>query len=208
MKKIMMVIAFCSFFLIQNGFSQNRFTISLGGGYIPPKLSDEKLTYWDTGSLFGLSAGWQVSNKTEMVLSASYQKHQYADKHRGGIVPAVFRQLISKHTENSTVYDLSLATRWTMSSKQIKPFIGTGVGLLLIDQGKIEATYQMDSNSDPTTTVYSDSDKEYTVAAFNLDLGYEIGLKENVALVLEGELIVGFNGPIYTPITAAIKVVL
>lgn len=205
MKKSIIVIVLYSFVFIQNGFSQNTLSLSLGGGYIPPKLADEKLAHWNTGSLFDLSAGWQVTENMALIFSASYQKHLYDEDHRGTIVAQVVSRLISRQTENSTVYDLSLATRWTMSSKKVKPFIGAGLGLLLIDQGKIEVTYQIEGTPNNITTVYSDSDKNYAVAAFNLDLGYEIELKDNIALVLDGKLIVGLNGPSFIPVTAAIK---
>jgi len=63
----------------------------------------------------------------------------------------------------------------------------------------------MEGNENKSTSLFSGSDKNYSLVQFNFGVGLEINLINNLNLVVDGKMINGFGGPLYFPIMASIK---
>jgi len=205
MKRIILIIFFFSLFFFENVSAQNNFSLSVGGGYVSSALDKTKLPYWENGYLINFSSDYKITDRISLFLSSSFQQHYFNSKLVNLVVPAVVGYRYSISGENSSVIELSLGSRLYMSNTRIKPYLGVGIGLLLINQGKVEITNWMDGNPNRTTSLYSNTDKNYNVAQFNFGLGLEVEIINNVQLVLDGKLINSFGGPSYFPLTASIK---
>ncbi len=205
MKRIILIIFFLSFFLIGNLSAQNSFSLSLGGGYVSSALDKTKLLYWENGYIINFSSDYKITAKITLFFSSSFQQHYFNSKLVNLVVPAVVDYRYSISGGNSSVIELSVGSRLYMNNTRIKPYLGVGTGLLLINQGKVEITNWMDGNPNRTTSLYSNTDKNYNVAQFNAGLGLEFGIINNIQLVIDGKLISSFGGLSYFPLTASIK---
>lgn|SRR5690554_421228 len=205
MKRIILIIFFLSFFLIGNLSAQNSFSLSLGGGYVSSALDKTKLPYWENGYLINFSSDYKITDKISLFFSTSYQKHIFNENLVNLVVPAVVGYRYSIGGENSTVFDFSIGSRLYMTNARIKPYLGVGIGLLIINQGKVEITNWMEGNPNKSTSLYSNTDKNYNLAQVNLSFGIEIEIINNLQLVLDGKFVNGFGGPSYFPLTTSIK---
>jgi opacity protein-like surface antigen len=205
MKRITLVFFSLFLFLTQNISAQNNISISFGGGYVSSAINKTKLPYWENGYLINFTSDYKITDKIALFFSSSFQKHFFNESLINIAVPAVLGYRYSINVENSSVIELSIGSKLYLTNSRIKPYLGVGTGLLLINQGKVEITNWMDGNPNKSTSLYSNSDESYSLAQFNLSLGLEIELINNLQFVLEGKLINGFGGPSYFPLTASIK---
>jgi len=205
MKRITFVIFFLTLFLNKDVSAQNNVNFSFGGGYVSSALDRTKLPYWENGYLINFSSDYKITDKIALFFSSSFQKHFFNSKLVDIGVLTIPGYKFNISGENSSVIELSIGSRLYMNNSRIKPYLGIGTGLLLINQGKVEITNWMDGNPNKSTSLYSNSNKNYNLAQFNLSLGLEMKLINNFQLVIEGKLINGFGGPLYFPLTASIK---
>jgi len=111
--------------------------------------------------------------------------------------------------EKSNVYEISGGSKFYLTESRIKPYVSVGIGALLINQGKVEISTWMGTGVIKFVDLWQDSDKSYLLAQVNLNLGLEYNLTENFYLVINGQIISGLmNGPIYFPVTTALKLAL
>ncbi|MEJ5351198.1 MAG: outer membrane beta-barrel protein [Melioribacteraceae bacterium] len=205
MKRIILIIFFLSFFLIENLSAQNNFSLSLGGGYVSSAIDKTKLPYWENGYLINFSSYYNLTDKIALFFSSSFQQHYFNENFVNLVVPAVAGYRYSISGKNSSVFDFTVGGKLYMTYTKIKPYLGIGTGLLLINQGKVEITNWMEGNPNKSTSLYSDTDKNFSLAQINFGIGLEIELIDNFQLVLDGKLINSFGGPSYFPLTASIK---
>ncbi len=205
MKRIILINFFLLLFFFENVSAQNNLSISVGGGYVSTALDKTKLPYWENGYLINFSSDYKITDRIALFFSSSFQQHYFNSKLVNLVVPAVVGYRYTISGENSSVIEFSVGSRLYMSNTRIKPYIGVGTGLLLINQGKVEVTNWMDGNPNRKTSLYSNTDKNFNVAQFNFGLGLEVEIVNNVQLVIEGKLINSFGGPSYFPLIASIK---
>lgn len=209
MKRITLIVSFLSLFLIENVSAQSNLGLSIGGGYISSTLDKTKLPYWENGYLISFSSDYKITNNISLFFSLSYQKLFFTNKKLVSlVVPAFVGYRYSISGENSSVFDFSIGGKSYMSDSRIKPYLTIGLGLLLINQGKIEHTHWILGSHDKSASLYSNSDKNFSVAQINFGVGLEMGFIDNFHLVLEGKMINSFGGPSYFPFTASVKFVL
>jgi opacity protein-like surface antigen len=213
MKTILGTFSIILFFLIQTLPAQNRFSISLGGGSlfssietISSSVDQTKLPYWNNGYLITLSGEYKMSDKLSLYLSTSWQKHYYHENLINIIHAEVVGYDYNISGEKSTLYELSAGGRFYLSESIIKPYVGIGVGTLLINQGKIEISSWIGSGSAKNVDLWQHSDKTYLLMQINLNVGLDFNLSQNLSLVLNGQLITGLlDGPLYFPVTISLK---
>ncbi len=205
MKRIIIIILFLSFFLIDNLSAQANFSLSFGGGYISSALDKDKLPYWENGYLINFSTDYKMSDKIALFFSSSYQKHFFNVNLVSLVVPAVVGYRYNIDGKNSFIFDFSIGSRLYITDTKIKPYLSAGTGLLIINQGKVEITNWMEGNPNKSTSLYSNTDKKYSLAQVNFSLGLEIELNNNFRLVFDGKLVNSFGGPSYFPLTTSIK---
>ena len=205
MKRIILIVLFLSLFLVNNVSAQNNFSFSLGGGYVSSSLDKTKLPYWENGYLINLSSDYKITDKIALFFSSSYQQHYFNENLVSLVVPAVVGYRYSLSGESSSIFDFSIGGKLYMTDTRIKPYLSIGTGLLLINQGKVEITNWMEGNPNKSTSLYSNTDNNFSLAHISFGLGLEIELIDIFQLVLDGKLINSFGGPSYYPLTASIK---
>lgn len=205
MKRIILIIFFLSFFLIESVSAQSNFSISFGGGYVSSAIDKKKLPYWENGYFINLSSDYKITEKIALFFSSSYQRHIFNENLVSFAVPAVVGFRYSIRGENSSVFDFSVGGKLYMADSRIKPYLGISTGFILINQGKVEITNWTEGNPNRTTSLYSNSDKNFSLAQINIGVGLEIGLIDNFQVVLDGKMVHGFGGSLYFPLTASIK---
>ena len=205
MKSISIIVFFLSLFLFENVSAQNNFSFSFGGGYVSSALDKTKLPYWENGYLINFSSEYKLTENIALFFSSSYQRHIFNEHLVSFAVPAVVGYRYSISGENSSVFDFSVGGKLYMSSSRIKPYLGVGTGLLLINQGKVEITNWMEGNPNKSTSLFANTNKNYSLAEMNFGVGLEIELINNLHLGLEGKLISCLDGPSYFPLIASIK---
>lgn len=205
MKSIILIIFFLSHCIFEEVSAQNSFGFSLGGGYASSALDKTKLPYWEDGYLINFSSDYKVTDKTSFFLSSSFQQNYFNSRLVDIVVPAIAGYRYSISGENSTVIELSVGSRLYMNNTRLKPYMGVGAGLLFINQGKVEITSWMEGKPNRTTSLYSNSDKNYNIAQINFGVGLEVSILNNFQLVVDGKLIYGFGGPNYFPLIASVK---
>jgi opacity protein-like surface antigen len=213
MKSLFGTISVILFLFIQNAPAQNRFSVSLGGGYLfssidPVSTSADqtKLPYWNNGYLINLTGEYKMTDKLSFFLSTSWQKHYYHENLVQFYHVEIAGYDYSISGEKSTLYELSAGGKFYLSESWIKPYIGVGIGALLINQGKIEISSWIGSGSTKNVDLWQDSDKTYLLMQINLNVGLEYNLFQNLSVVLNGQLVTGlWDGPIYFPVTTSLK---
>ncbi len=205
MIKIILIISFLLLFLIPNVSAQNNVSLTFGGGYLYSAMDKSKLPYWENGYLFNFSSDYKITAKIAIFISSSYQKHFFDENLVTIAVPAVVGYRFSINGENSSVIELSIGSKFYTTTSKIKPYLGIGVGTLFINHGRVEITNWMEGSQNKSTNLYSNTGRNYNLAQFNLSLGLEINLINNLQLVFDGKIINGFSGPSYFPITTSIK---
>jgi len=205
MKKIILLMFSLSFFLNEDILAQNNISFSFGGGYVSSAIDNTKLPYWENGYVINFTFDYKLSEKIALSFSSSYQRHFFNETLVNLAVPAVAGYRYSISGENSSVFDFFIDGKLYMSDSRIKPYLGIGTGLLLINQGKVEITNWMEGNPNKSTSLYSNTDKNYSLALINFGVGLEIELIDNFQLVFDGKLVHGFGGPLYFPLTTALK---
>ncbi len=205
MKRITLIIFFLTLYLIENVSAQSNISFSFGGGYVSSAIDKTKLPYWENGYLINFSSEYKLTEKIALFFSSSYQRHIFNENLVSFAVPAVVGYRYSISGENSSVFDFSVGGKLYMSSSKIKPYLGIGAGLLLINQGKVEITSWMEGNPNKSTSLYSNTDNNFSLAQINIEIGLEIELINNLQLGLEGKLISCLDGPSYFPLIASIK---
>ncbi len=205
MKSIIFIILFLSLFLIESASAQSNISFSFGGGYVFSAIDKTKLPYWENGYLINFSSEYKLTEKIALIFSSSYQRHIFNEHLVSFAVPAVVGYRYSISGENSSVFDFSVGGKLYMSSSRIRPYLGVGAGLLLINQGKVEITNWMEGNPNKSTSLFANTDKNFSLAEMNFGVGLEIELINNFQLGLEGKLVHGFGGPLYFPLTASIR---
>ena len=205
MKRIIFIIFFLSVFFISEVSAQNKFSFSLGGGYVTSALDKTKLPYWEDGYLINFSSDYKVTKEISIFLSSSFQQNYFNSKLVDIVVPAIAGYRYSISGEKSNIIELSVGSRLYISDTRVKPYLGIGTGLLIINQGKVEITNWMEGNPNRSTSLYSNSNKNYNVAQINIGLGFEVKIINNFNLVLDGKLISCFGGPTYFPLIASVK---
>ena len=206
MKRIIPIFLFTQLLLLENTTAQSNFDILLGGGYVTYSLDKTKLPYWENGYLINFSSDYEITERISLFFSSSFQQHYFNSRLVDVVVPAVEGYRYSVSGDNSTVIELSVGSRFYLNGTIIKPYLGVGTGLLLINQGKVEIANWREGNPIRVTGLYSNSEKIFFVSQINIGLGLEVGIINNFSLVLEGKLINGFDGPSYFPLTASIKI--
>jgi outer membrane protein W len=204
MKKII-IILFISLLLGQNIFAQSNFSILLGGGYIFSSNDKEKLPYWENGYLFSFSAENKLTDRISFLFSLSYQKYFFDKNLITSSAPQVIGFNYTLNGENSEIYGISLGSRFYASISNIKPYLGIGLGLAFLNQGKVELTNWIDVAANKTTSSYVNSGNNYSISQFNVDIGVEINLINNFQFLLEGKMVNNFDGFYYFPITTSVK---
>ncbi len=210
MKRIILIIFFLSFFFFENLSAQSKYGFSLGGGYISYALDKTKLPYWENGYLINFTSNYKLAESISLFLSSSFQQHYFNSKLVTLIVTEEAGYRYSISGENSSVIELSIGSKlygskFYISKKEIRSYLGIGTGLLLINQGNVFITEWMEGISNKITRPYSYSNKNYSVAQINFSLGLEVEITASFHLVLDGELIACFDGPIYFPLSTSIK---
>jgi len=205
MKKLTIIVCFLLFSLIENVSAQNNINFSIGGGYISSPINATKLPYWENGYSINISSDYEYSQNISFFFSTSYQKHIFNEKLLFIAVPAVVGYRYRINGENSSIIEISFGSKFYANHSSIRPYLGVGAGLLLINQGKVVITSWMEGNSHKSTSLYSDTDNNYNLFQVNFSLGLEIELINNFQIVLDGKFINSFEGPSYFPIAASIK---
>lgn len=205
MKRLILINFFLLFFFFENVSAQNNFSFSLGGGYVSSSLDKTKLPYWENGYLINFSSDYKLTDKIALFFSSSFQQQYFNENLVSLVVPAVVGYRYSISGENSSVFDFSIGGKLYMTDARIKPYLGIGTGLLLINQGKVEITSWMEDNPNKSTSLYSNTDNNFSLAQINIGVGFEIGVIDNFQVVLDGKMVHGFGGPLYFPLTASIK---
>jgi hypothetical protein len=206
MKRLFLTSTIVLFSLFQNTPAQNKYSVSAGGGYISSSIDQTKLPYWKNGYLVNLSAEYKMSDKLSLFLSSSWQKHLFQENQVNIVLPAVVGISSRGTGENSTVLEFSGGTKFYLTDTRIKPFVGVGLGALYISQGKVGNQIGMHGIYYTPVNIFSDSDKNYLLAQFNLNLGLEFNLINNLSLLVNGQIMFGLiHGPIYFPLTSSLK---
>ncbi len=205
MKKIILIILFMLPFLYQNASAQNNFSTSLGGGYLYSTGGQRKLPYWQNGYLFNFTADYSIVNEFSLFFSSSYQKHFFDANLVYIPIPTLVGYRYSISGENSFSIELSIGGKVFLTNSIIRPYLGIGVGMLFINQGKIEITNWMDGNPNKSTSLLYNTGKNYNVGQINFSMGLEIRLINDLELVLDGKIINSFSGPAVFPVTTAVK---
>ncbi len=205
MKNSILLVFFLSLLLVSNLAAQNHFGISVGGGYVSTSLDKTKLPYWEDGYLIKFSTDYNLTEKIALFFSSSYQRHIFNKRLVSVGVPAVAGYRYSLRGENSSVIDFSVGGKLYMSDSKIRPYLVIGAGLLLINQGKVELTNWMEGDPTRTTSLYANTDKNYSLGEMNFGAGLEIELINNFYLGIEGKLVSCFDGLSYFPLAASMK---
>jgi opacity protein-like surface antigen len=205
MKKIILLLSFLILLFIQNISAQGKISFSLGAGYVPSVIDKTKLPYWDNGYVMNFSSYYNFTEEVGLFFSSSYQKNYVDENLITFPVAQVVGYRYSIHSENSSVFEFSVGSIIYANNSRIRPYLSLGAGLLLIEQGKIEITDWMDGDPNRTTSLYSNTGKSYNLSQFNLGVGLEIALINNLRLVFGGRLIYSVKGPTYFPIATSIR---
>ena len=189
MKRIILIIFFLSLFFFGNLSAQSKFSISLGGGYISSALDKTKLPYWENGYLINFTSNYKLAESISLFLSSSFQQQYFNSKLVSLIVAEEAGYRYSISGENSSVIELSIGSKlygskFCIINKEIRPYLGIGTGLLLINQGNVYITEWMEGTSNKITRPYSYSNKNYSVAQINFSLGLEVEITKSCHLAL------------------------
>lgn len=206
MKKLTLIVCFFLFSLIANVTAQNNIKVSIGGGYISSLIDNTKLPYWESGYTINISSDYAYSQNVSFFISTSYQKHFFNEKLLSIVVPAVIGYNYSVDGENSSLFEFSIGSKFYTNYTSIRPYLGVGAGLLLINQGKVEFISWMEGSSHKSSSIYADTDKNYNLFQVNFGLGLEIEFIDNLQIVFDGRFVNTIEGPSYFPLTASIKI--
>lgn len=205
MKKLILIISLLLFTLNENVIAQNNISISVGGGYITSPINVTKLAYWEKGFSINILSDYELSKNISLFISSSYQRHFFNEKLLSISVPQVVGYRYSVNGENSSLIEISVGSKFYASYSTIRPYLGLGFGVLLIDQGKVEFTSWTEGSSNKSVSTFSGTDKNYNLFQVNFALGFQIELINNCQLILDGKFINSIEGPSYLPLTASIK---
>ena len=205
MIRIILFVSILFLLLIQSISAQNNFSVTLSGGYLHSAFDKAKLPYWENGFIVSVLSDYRLSNNLSVFISGSYQQHFFNQNLVTVAVPAVVGYRYSISGENSSVLKFSIGSKlYTISDSRVKPYLGFGIGVLFIDQGRVEITDWMEGSSDRNTNLYADTDRNFNLSQVNFRLGVEIEVIRGLNLVIDGKFVQSFDGLSYLPITAGI----
>lgn len=207
MEKTFLFVSILFLLLIPSISAQNNFSISVGGGYLYSAIDKAKLPYWENGFIIALNSDYRLTDQFSAFISTSYQQYFFDQNLVTFAVPRVVGYGYNLTGENSSVFEFSIGTKlFAISGSRIKPYFGLGVGVLFIDQGKVEITDWIEGYSERTTNLFSNTGQKFSTGQINLGLGVEIELVNHISLLIDGKYVQGFDGFSYIPITSSIKV--
>lgn len=207
MKRIILFVSILFLLSMQSISAQNNFSISVGGGYLYSAIDKAKLPYWENGFVITLNSDYRLTALFSAFISISYQQYYFDQNLVTFAVPRVVGYGYNLTGENSSVFELSIGTKlFAISESRINPYLGLGVGVLFVDQGKVEITDWIEGNSERTTNLFSNTGQNFSTGQINFGLGVEIELVKHIALLIDGKYVHGFDGFSYIPITSSIKV--
>lgn len=206
MKKVILFVSILFLLLIQSISAQNNFSVTLSGGYLHSAIDKAKLPYWENGFIVSLHSDYILSDNFSVFILGSYQQHFFNQNLVTFAVPAVVGYRSSVSGDNSSVFELSVGTKlFTLNDSRIRPYLGLGIGMLFINQGRVAITNWMEGSADRNTNLFANTDQNFNVAQINFGLGIEIEVVNNLNLVIDGKFVQSFDGLSYLPITVGIK---
>jgi len=205
MKKFIVIIIFILFSFAQNIHAQINIGLSFGGGFFSSSLNNTKLPYWEDGYLISMSGDYNITEDISLFFNSTYQQHYFKEELVTLAVPDIYGYRYSINGENSSVFDLSIGSKFYVNTSRIKPYLSAGVGVLLINQGKVEISHWIEGETQKNTNLFANTNKNYNLARYNFGFGIEYEIVNNLNLILDSKLIYSINGPSYIPITFLIK---
>jgi hypothetical protein len=205
MKKVILFLSILFLLLIQSVSAQNNFSVTISGSYIHFTFDKGILPYWENGFIANVHSEYILSDNFSVFILSSYQQHIFNRNLLSGVAPDVlgYRDCVSG--ENSSVFEFSVGPKFftPKDSKIIRPYFSMGIGILFIDQGKVEKTIWMEGTPHIKTNVFAD--QNFFNVALNYGLGIEIEFINNLNLVIDGKFVHSFYGLTYFPLSAGIK---
>ena len=206
MKRMILLVSILFLVLMQSISAQNNFSISIGGGYLYSAIDKAKLPYWENGFVVSLHSDYKLSDNFSVFILGSYQQHFFNQNLVTFAVPAVVGYKFSVSGDNSSVFDFSVGTKlFALNNSRIRPYLGLGIGILFIDQGRVEITEWMVGSAERNTNLFANTDQNFNMAQLNFGLGVEIEVFSSLNLLIDGKFVQSFDGLSYLPITAGIK---
>ncbi len=206
MKKV--ILTTMIFLLLLEGkiFAQNNFSIQFGGGYIFSSIDGDKLPYWENGFSFSIATEYRLNEILLFYIYSSYQRYLFNENLITLAVPEVVGYRFIVNGEKSRIFEISFGSKlFVKNDSKIKPYLGVGLGAIFLKQGRIEITDWMEGEQNKSTHLYSNTGRSYNLAQYNIGIGLEINLTNNLQLVLDGRMVNSFNMFSYYPITTSIK---
>lgn len=206
MKKTILFASILFLLLIQNISAQNNLSVSFGAGYLHSAQDKSNLPYWENGFIVNLNSDYRLSDNFSVFILASYQQHFFNQNLVAFAVPRVVDYRFSVSGDNSSVFEFSVGTKlFPLNQSRIRPYLGLGIGMLFIDQGRVEITDWMEGSTDRNTNLFANTDQNFNVVQFNFGLGVELEVFSILSLIIDGKFVQSFDGLSYLPITAGIK---
>lgn len=187
-----------------NNRAQQKVEFLIGGGYVTTSVDNSKLPYWENGFLVDASANYDITNNTSLFFTSSFRRFSFDPDRVNRTAPDVLGYRSSVSGEGTSVIELSAGSRFYRGKPGIRPYVEFGSGIMIINQGKVYQTSWMEGSQDKTTRQNSNSGNSYVIAQANLGLGLEVTV-HNLKLVLDWEMVKGFGGPMYFPLTTGVK---
>lgn len=206
MKRINIFSFILVFIFIGRNTAQNRFDVSLGGGYISPQPGESIIQFTNNGYLINFSLGYKVTNRLSLYFSSSYNNLIYNNEPIPITVPALAGFHYKTTVENSTIYEFSLGGKYFLLDSRIRPYFAAGIGALYMNIGKVEFFSSSGNNFTNSEEIYHNALDDNFIFQVNAGFGSEIYLTHGLSLLLDVKIVSGLSyGVTYFPLSTSVK---
>lgn len=177
------------------------------GGASFNSLSSEIFENWDNGYKYGIGAGLQRSEYTDLSFHLSFHTYPY----KGGslliFLPDSMPVSISTRGEASSILEGSAGGRIMTSGERFIPYIGVRTGFYAIHTGRVTVTERSTSTEEIIRSYTLTNTDENDLRGFiGLEIGMQVPVNDRLSFNLESGITKAFGAPIgFIPIIGMIE---
>jgi len=206
--KRIIVLSVFILFTLQSSNSQDKISYELGPGFSFSGQTNKILENYGIGYSLGGSVTKEMRNNIMLTLNTYYSRYYHNENSPPLATPRIYGFQRITQGEPGDVYDISIGTRFFLSSYKHRPFFNINIGTMLTRDGAIVVREWISDSPEYFWEIeYKKGGTLYFDGYFSLGLGYELPIARSIVFIPHALVQISFyRNQIYYPIKLNFKI--
>jgi hypothetical protein len=183
-------------------FSQSKFQIELGGGYVINMSENYRLGNYDNGWTIHFGASYLLAHVIALSGDFGYQRYPFGAELP--IVELAANQIFAQSDlPDAQIYIISIGLRLMSPGKTVSPFISLMGGVAFERLQKVQTIFIV--RGEPRLLQFRLAAENFTEGWFAVGLGAAVPIRSNLNWLIEGRFATSYHSNDVLPVTSSLQ---